>query len=127
MRVYVSSSDTQKAREAAALLTILGHEVVSEWHRPDRPHPSGSEGWADAMRRNLLDIERAELVVCVAAKKTKPGSPGPGMYLEVGYALRGNTPVILLGKKTPNPARHPGVRHVRTADELEAAVKALAR
>lgn len=125
MRIYISASDCERAKEAVLLLgTVLGHEVVSRWHAQEtRPKFKDAAGWAERVRENLADIERAEVVVSMPE-----GNRGCyGSQLEVGYAMRGGTPVVLLARKLPSALlRHPLVTHVTTADGLEAELKRLA-
>lgn len=86
MKIYVSASDKLAARHVARVLEEAGASVVSTWHAR-----SGS-GEFD-IDRNFEEIDDCDYLVTIAHWDYVPGS----RFVEVGYALGRDKPVVSMG------------------------------
>jgi hypothetical protein len=106
MRIYLAASWTQKKTmcDVADHLGALGHEVTSHWIRS--AEPVGMDGPAveadeekaiDGAIRDLLDIDRAQLVAVFTTVESSTG----GLHVEYGYAIGQGKPIAIIGPR-PN-------------------------
>jgi hypothetical protein len=94
-RIYISSHDKAQAAEAAVKLRSEGYHVVSQWHDlKDNPSPDWGEAWA----RNSIGIQGADLFVLFTSPERVPG----GKFVEAGYALGLDVPVLIVGDRYEN-------------------------
>lgn len=106
-KVYVSSHDIDKAREAAAALEAAGHVVLSTWHLGDGPMRRSAEMTHDEMRdkakANLHQVNAADVLFLVAADDKVPG----GKFVEAGAALGAGKRVVIWGRRENILLHHP--------------------
>lgn len=124
MKVYIAANQIERAREAALLVgTVLGHEVVSDWHVGGEVRPfADDQFWAERTPLNLAKIDTADVVLTIPNKKCK----SPGIMVESGYALGRRIPVIILGAKMPTSLlRHPAVSLAADGGAVEAKLNEL--
>lgn len=109
MKVYVSSHDIGKAREAAAAIDAAGHAVISTWHVGDGPMKRSAEMTHDEMRgkakANLHQVNVADVVLLVAAPDGEK-VPG-GKFVEAGAALGSGKRVVIWGRRENILLNHP--------------------
>lgn len=119
MRVYISCHHPHPAQKIAAVIISGGHEVVSSWHVKSGPPPAREDvtSWRKIAARNFNEIETADVLVCVAADSKQYG-PG-GKFVEAGYALGLDKPVLSIGAIENGMMNHPNVRLVHEDQVLE--------
>ena len=107
MKVYVSSHDIDKAREAAVALEKAGHAVMSTWHLGDSPMKRSADMTADEMRdkakSNLHQIAASDVLLLVASDDKVPG----GKFVEAGAALGQVKRVAIWGRRENILLNHP--------------------
>ena len=98
MRVYIATSFSawREAARVADLLAAAGHECTARWIETARELdgecarvPVGDPRRAREADIDLADVARSEAIVVLV-----PPSGGTGMWVELGYAMRGGARVL---------------------------------
>ena len=122
MKVYISSHDVERAREAAAAVEAAGHSVVSTWHLGSGPMKRAADMTADEMvnkaRANAHQIGLCDALLLVASADKVPG----GKFVEAGVAIGRGKRVAVWGRRENVLMHHP---RVGQADDLGGAVALL--
>jgi len=109
VKVYISSHDVERAREAAAAVEAAGHSVVSTWHLGTGPMKRAADMTADEMtnkaRANAHQIGLCDALLLVASADKVPG----GKFVEAGIAIGRGKRVVVWGDRENLLLHHPAV------------------
>lgn len=109
MKVYLAAPYAARdtVRSYAAELTRIGFTVTSSWLNETHEINAGTIGAAtelddDAVaqhaHQNLLDIDKAGLLVSITAATLSVDGGSGGRHVETGYAIAQGLPVIVVGE-----------------------------
>ena len=137
MKVYLAGP--YGARETIAgyrdELNTIGIEVTATWLTETHEIADGTTGAATALtddtvarhaKTDLIDVERADLLVLFTAKSVGTEGGG-GRHIETGYALALSKPVLVVGEPENIFHRIGSLAGVFTVPDWHAAVLDLAR
>lgn len=112
-KLYLAArfSRREEMEEKANILKRCGFDIVSRWVY------GGEEGLTreQIAMLDLTDVDRADIVVSF----TEPeGSycPGGGRHTELGYALKGNKKIVIIGDREQVFHHHPAVEQYATLE-----------
>ena len=123
MMIYVCarSEDIEIARACRDMLEANGHIVTSRWLKGlvglgATPAPGkANDDLRDAAYMDLEDIDRSDCVLAINPKSAHRSGTG-GRHVEVGWAMRANIPVVLVGELENVFHHHPLVHGCLTMD-----------
>jgi len=108
MRIYVASHDQQLARDAAAALEDVGHQITSRWLMRKGFKPV--EEHTDEERRVIAAEDCSDVLYAEALVLIQSEPPGPGGRLvEAGIAMGAGLQVYIIGKRENMLLWHPGI------------------